>query len=128
MKKKLLAILFGSALVLGACGGGDDDAANEQDNTNDDTNQEEQADNGDTANGNFDVAAAEEIYSANCAMCHGADLSGGAGPGLTDTGSKYSEDDIVAIINANYEGVNMPKVNVGTEDAHTVAAWLASKK
>jgi cytochrome c551 len=110
MKKKLLALLFGSALVLAACGGGDD--------AGEDTN------NGDT--GSDEYAAAEGIYKNNCSMCHGADLSGGAGKDLRKIGSKYDQAEIVDII-LNGKG-GMQAINVSEEDANTVAEWLATKK
>ncbi|MUK89079.1 c-type cytochrome [Ornithinibacillus sp. L9] len=110
MKKWLFAVLIGSALVLGACGGGDDDAT--------DTN----GDGGETT----ETAAGQEIYEANCAACHGADLSGGAGPNLSAVGSKYSADEIVDII---HNGIgNMQAQNVDNDDAEVLANWLAEKK
>ena len=137
MKKYLLALLFGSALVLAACGGGDD--AGDDTGNNEDTGTEtEQNDDGATGNedtgtdegaedgGTVDVAAAEKIYQNNCSMCHGADLSGGAGPDLTAVGSSYSQAEIQDII-LNGKGGMMP-INISEDDASTVAAWLADKK
>ncbi|CDQ39013.1 MULTISPECIES: cytochrome c551 [Virgibacillus] len=121
MKKWLLTMLFGSALVLGACGGGDDGAS------------EEPADNGDTGTeepsgegGSVDTAAAEEVFESNCASCHGADLSGGQGPDLTQVGSRLSSDEIADIIK-NGKG-SMPGGMATGEDVQILADWLAQKK
>ncbi|MHA6252340.1 cytochrome c551 [Oceanobacillus sp. CAU 1775] len=122
MKKWLLAVLFMAVLVLAACGG-DDGAADEPADTGD-TGTEEATDNGD--GGSVDAAHAEEVYQANCAMCHGADLSGGAGPGLTDVGSKYSEEEIADII-VNGIGSMQPQ-NVSGDDLDAISAWLAEKQ
>src|SRR5690625_3745067 len=93
MKKWLVAILFGSALVLGACGGGG--------SSND--------------GGGEETSAAEGVYKKNCASCHGQDLSGGAGPDLTQIGSKYSADEIADIIE-NGKGAMQPQKQVNDED------------
>ncbi|WP_163970538.1 cytochrome c551 [Oceanobacillus halotolerans] len=107
MKKWLFAALFGSALVLGACGGGDDAA--------DDGG-------GDTA----ESAAGEEIYESNCASCHGGDLSGGAGPDLTSVGADYSAEEIADIVE-NGTG-SMPAQNVSGDDLDALSSWLAEKQ
>ncbi|MBB6453610.1 cytochrome c551 [Salirhabdus euzebyi] len=127
MKMKLLALLFGSALVLAACGG-DDNAGEDTDTGNNDTGTEQPADDenagGDT--GAVDTAAAEKIYQNNCSMCHGADLSGGAGKDLREIGAKYNQEQLVDIIHNGIGG--MQGINISDEDANTVAAWLATKK
>lgn len=124
MKKWLLTILFGSALVLGACGGGGDDGATDDSSGDGGNDTEESADGG----GSVDTAAAEELVQQNnCMSCHGADLSGGGvGPDLTSVGADHSADDIVKII---HEGQgDMPPQQVSDEDAQTIASWLAQKK
>lgn len=121
MKKWLLAVLFGAVLVLGACGGGDDNDASEEP-ADTDNGTEEPADDG----GSVDTAAGEEVYQANCAMCHGADLTGGAGPDLTAVGSKYSADEIADIV-TNGMGT-MPAQNVTGDDLDALTAWLAEKQ
>ncbi|PAV31026.1 cytochrome C551 [Virgibacillus profundi] len=121
MKKWLFAVLFGSALVLGACGGGDDGAS---DDTSGDTGTEEDA--GSEEGGTVDTAAAEEVFESNCASCHGADLSGGAGPDLTQVGSSMSADEIATIIE---EGKgSMPPGLVSGGDVDLLANWLAEQK
>ena len=114
MKKWLMAVLLGSVLVLGACGGGDDNANDDGAANND-------------AGGDTTASAGEDIYKANCAACHGQDLSGGAGPALDQAGSKFSADDIVDIIQ-NGVGSMQPQKQVSEDDAKTLADWLAEKK
>lgn len=113
MKKWLLTLLFGSALVLSACGGDGSDDSNDG-----------ASDSGDGAT--TETAAGEEIYKNNCASCHGGDLSGGMGPELTTVGAKYSAEEIADIID-NGMG-SMPAVNMTAEDRDAVAEWLASHK
>ncbi|WP_077328058.1 cytochrome c551 [Virgibacillus siamensis] len=114
MKKLLCTMLFGTALVLGACGGGGDDGASDG-----------SSDNG---GGSTDTAASgEEIFQNNCASCHGSDLSGGMGPDLTKVGSRYSADEIANIIK-NGRGQMPPQKQVSKEDRQAVASWLAKKK
>lgn len=111
MKKWLMAILFGSVLVLGACGGGDD------------ASDDGAADEGDAV----EVSAGEEAYKDSCASCHGQDLTGGAGDDLTEVGAKYSADEIADIIE-NGVGSMPAQKNVSDEDRTAIAEWLASKK
>ncbi|WP_010647600.1 cytochrome c551 [Oceanobacillus massiliensis] len=119
MKKWLMFVLFASLLfVLGACGGGDTDDTGSGDT---DTGTEEPADDG-----AVDSAAGEEVFQANCSACHGADLSGGAGPDLTQVGSRYSADEIADIV-TNGKG-NMPPVNVTGDDLDALSTWLAEQK
>ncbi|WP_042142673.1 cytochrome c551 [Paucisalibacillus sp. EB02] len=117
MKKWLLAILFGIALVLGACGGddnGDDNGATS------DSGQE---------SGETTTASAEDIYETNCASCHGADLSGGAGSNLTAIGADYSVDELKDII-ANGKDGGMPAFSgrLSDDEIQTLADWLGEKK
>lgn len=69
----------------------------------------------------------EEIFEANCAACHGADLSGGMGPDLTKVGSDHSADDIMDIIQ-NGQGSMPAQSQVSAEDAEALAKWLSEKK
>lgn len=120
MKKWLLAVLFGAVLTLAACGG-DDGASEEPADTNDNAT-EESTENGESV----DTAAGEEVYQANCAMCHGADLAGSAGPDLTEVGGKYSQEEIADIV-TNGTGSMQPQ-DVAGEDLDALTAWLAEKK
>lgn len=120
MKKWLMAVLFGTMLVLAACGGGG--ATNEDKSEPADEGTEEPAEDG----GAVDTAAAEDAYKASCASCHGQDLSGGAGPTLEKVGADYTAADIEEII-ANGKG-SMPGGLLSGDDATAVAEWLAEHK
>lgn len=122
MKKWLMAVLLGAILVLGACGGGDDDTATEDPADTGDTATEETEDNGEAV----DSAAGEDVYQNNCAMCHGADLSGGAGPELTSAGSQFSNDELEDII-VNGTG-SMPAQDVSGGDLDALVAWLSEQQ
>ncbi|WLR50549.1 cytochrome c [Bacillus tianshenii] len=133
MKKKLLAMLFGSALVLGACGGGGENNASEEpaeqpaeEQPAEEQPAEEPAEGTEGEGGAVDTAGAEEVYQQSCASCHGQNLEGGVGPKLADAGSRLSKDDIMSIIQ-NGQG-SMPAGLLQGEDAEKVAAWLAEKK
>jgi cytochrome c551 len=102
MKKIVLALLMGASLVLAACGG--DDAK-------------------ETTGGGAD---AEKLFGQKCSSCHGADLSGGVGPKLSDVGSRLDKAAIEEVI-ANGKG-SMPKELLKGDDASAVAEWLAGKK
>jgi cytochrome c551 len=114
VKKKLLALLFGSALVLAACGGGDD--ATEDTGTDTTGGETTTADAGD----------AEKLYNQKCSSCHGGDLTGGVGPALDTAGANLSKEDIEGII-ANGQGA-MPAGLLSGDEASQVAEWLAAKK
>lgn len=72
----------------------------------------------------------EAIFQNNCAACHGADLSGGAGPALQKVGSNYSKDEIKDIIINGKQGDmgTMPGGLVNNEQAEAIAKWLSEKK
>lgn len=64
----------------------------------------------------------EEMFSNNCASCHGGDLSGGVGPDLTEVEDKHSAEEIQEII-LNGKG-EMPPVDVQDEQSEAIAEWL----
>lgn len=113
MKKKLLALLMGTSLVLAACGGGDD---------------AKETDKGTKTGGETTASAgdAEKLYNQKCSSCHGGNLEGGVGPALEKAGSKLSKEDIENII-ANGQGA-MPQGLLKGDEASQVAEWLAGKK
>ncbi|UII55598.1 cytochrome c [Cytobacillus spongiae] len=115
MKKKLLALLMGTSLVLAACGGGDN-AGEEKDTSTTGGETTETASAGD----------AEKLYSQKCSSCHGQNLEGGVGPGLEQIGASLSATDIEKTI---VEGKGaMPSGLLQGEEATAVAEWLAGKK
>ncbi len=118
MKKKLLALFMGSALILGACGGGGDTANEPADNN--------AGNGGETAAPTADNAAAEGLFAQSCASCHGQNLEGGVGPELTKVGSKLDAAGIEGII-TNGQGA-MPAGLLQGDDAKAVAEWLATHK
>src|SRR5699024_987171 len=111
MKKWLMAILFGSALVLGACGGGDDGATDGGDA------------GGDDAGVTNEGSGAVDLYVQNCASCHGEDIAVGVGPDLNNAGANNSADEIKDII-VNGQG-SRPAQDLPEEDAQSLADWLA---
>jgi len=117
VKKKLLALFMGSALVLGACGGGGNTTQEPADNGGNGGETTAPADN---------TAAAEGIYAQSCASCHGQNLEGGVGPELATVGSRLDAAGIEDVI---INGRNaMPGGLIKGDDAKAVAEWLAAKK
>lgn len=109
-----MAVLFGTMLVLAACGGGDNNGNDAADNNAaDNNNTEETADGGD----------GEAVYKDNCASCHGDDLSGDVGPALDEIGADLSVDEIKEVIEDG-KG-SMPPGIVDGDDEDAVAEWLA---
>ncbi|MBT2581696.1 cytochrome c551 [Planococcus sp. ISL-109] len=116
MKKQLMTVLFGSMLVLGACGGGEE------------TTPEEPADTGgETEETETTTVDAEQVIQQNCISCHGENLEGaGNFPALNDVGSRLSEEEILAIIE-NGAGA-MPANIIQGEEAQVVSEYLANQK
>ncbi|WP_339251320.1 cytochrome c551 [Sporosarcina sp. FSL W8-0480] len=109
MKNKLLGVMFGAALVLGACGGGGNNAS-------------------DNGNGSTADVDAEKVYQASCASCHGGNLEGrGTAPALANIGSELSEAEIRDIIE-NGTPNGMPGGLIKGEELDAVAKWLSEKK
>lgn len=125
MKKAMLALIFGSALFLAACGGGNDEATDTgNDTATEDKAVDEATDTGDTATTGAD---GEAIVKESCVSCHGGNLEGmGNTPSLADVGSRLSEDEIHDVI-INGRG-GMPGGLLQGEDAEAAAAWLAQQK
>lgn len=106
MNKKLLAAIFGSVLVLGACGGGGEEKPKEE--------------------GTSSVVDAEAVVQASCISCHGGNLEGASAPAIDKIGAKLSEEEIKDVILDGQGG--MPGGIIKGDDADAVAAWLADKK
>ncbi|MEH7107325.1 c-type cytochrome [Bacillus sp. JJ1764] len=103
MKKLWTAFLF-TALITSGCSS---DAVKEDDK-------------------NKVVSAGEKPYNRSCAGCHGADLTGGAGPDISKVGGKSNEKEILKIIKDG-KGM-MPGDLLSDKDSNAVAKWLADKK
>ncbi|RBW67581.1 cytochrome c551 [Bacillus taeanensis] len=134
MKKKLLAFLMGTTLAVGlaACGGGDEAQEEpaedevQEEPAEEPTEETEQEDTNQEAAG-FDAAAAEEVYQQTCSNCHGGNLEGKVGPTLKQIGGKYSQEEILDILQ-NGKGGGMPGGLVQGEEAENLAAWLGDKQ
>lgn len=112
MNKKFLAAIFGSALMLAACGGGDEEATP----TNDENGGEV-----------VESQDAEKIVQGNCTSCHGGNLEGqGNFPNISNVGSRLSKDEILKVIQEG-QGAMPPNIIEGAE-AEVVAEWLSNKK
>lgn len=120
MKKKLLALFMGSALLLSACGGGGNDTAEQP------TEPTEPAEGTEEQAPAVDVAAAEGLYAQSCASCHGQNLEGVVGPELAAIGNKLDAAGIENVI-VNGQGAMPPGLLKG-DDAKAVAEWLAAKQ
>lgn len=73
-----------------------------------------------------EVTDPEAIYAQSCAMCHGQNLEGVAGPGLANIGGKLTVEEINGVI-TNGQGT-MPGGLVDAAKAEILAQWLAEKK
>lgn len=72
------------------------------------------------------AAEPDAMYEANCASCHGADLSGGMGPALTEVGSKLSAEEVSDIIQ-NGVGSMPAQSQLSPEEATAIAEWLVEE-
>ena len=123
MKRKLMMLLFGSALVLGACGGNDNNASDDN-NAGTDNNATEETNNNGGETAGVDP---EKVVQQKCISCHGENLEGqGNFPSLTDVGSRLSEQEIHDTIE-NGRGA-MPGGLIEGEELDAVAKWLSEKK
>ncbi|MDP4552030.1 c-type cytochrome [Guptibacillus hwajinpoensis] len=126
--KKWMSMVLGMVLILGlaACGGGNENGGNESSMNDGSTNNS--SDKTSESSGEYDAEAARATYEANCLSCHGENLQGKVGPGLTAVGSSYSKDEILNIIQ-NGKGQMPGNILRGdTEKEENVAKWLADMK
>lgn len=113
MKKKLLALLMGTSLVLAACGG------------NEEAEEPKETGNGSETT-TADAGDAAKLFNNKCSSCHGQNLEGGVGPALDKIGANLSPEDIENVIHEG-KGAMPPGLLEGAE-ATQVATWLAEKK
>lgn len=122
--KKWLTVLFGLMLAIGlaACGDSNTDEGTMDADSGDELSNNEEADKGAT----YDAEAAEATYEQQCLSCHGENLQGKVGPGLSNVGARLSKDQILSILK-NGKG-QMPANLVEGEEAENLASWLAAMK
>jgi cytochrome c551 len=67
----------------------------------------------------------EGLYKLSCLSCHGENLEGAAGPPVMNMKAKYSEENMLKLLN---DGVGMmPGELLSEEEAKTVTKWLLEK-
>lgn len=120
--KKWVGILLLITLVLLVACSSNESAENNQGSDKSNEEISDESSMGESTN----ASEAEKVFQNNCAYCHGSDLSGGAGPDLTEVGSRYSKEEIAEIIK---NGKNaMPADVVEGKNVELLASWLAQKK
>lgn len=121
LKKGLFTSLFIFLLVVVGCSG-DESSKESQKESNPIENVE-------TENKTAGVIdKGQELYNQKCANCHGKNLEGIVGTELTNTGSKYTEEQLLDIIVNGIEKTTMPGGLLEGEEAEAVAKWLAQQK
>ncbi|WP_391120428.1 cytochrome c551 [Psychrobacillus sp. L3] len=114
MNKKLLAVIFGTVLLLAACGGAKTDKTATETTTGTTTTETAKVD-------------PEKIVQAKCTTCHGGNLQGQGGtPNLMTVGSRLSKDEILNVLKNGRGG--MPGGLVSGDEAEAVATWLSNNK
>lgn len=128
MKKALLALLLGSALVLGACGTTNKEKTTTTNETTTTETKDNTANNTTTQEKTTETTKvdAQAVTKQKCISCHGNDLSGAVGPDLTKIGATLSEDQIKDVLK-NGKG-SMPAGLVSGAELDAVAKWLSEKK
>ncbi len=69
-----------------------------------------------------DPAAGAEVFSANCATCHGANGEGDIGPAMGESVTELSED---AFLNTVFNGTDggMPSFDLSDQEAADLVAY-----
>jgi polyvinyl alcohol dehydrogenase (cytochrome) len=65
------------------------------------------------------------IYATNCAVCHGADGSGGAGPDLRGIGEMHTVDELVQVITNGRGGMPAWRDELSAEEIRAVATYVS---
>lgn len=128
LKKKLLALLMGTALVLAACGG-DDEATDPKPADENSGEEVTGADSTEENNVEEEVVTVdvEKVAAQKCMQCHGQDLVGGRGPELATVGSRMTKEEIKAIL-LDGNKTMPPNLLKSEEEVDAVSEWLANKK
>lgn len=71
-------------------------------------------------------ADGETIYGNKCSACHGGDLKGAVGPSVLNMSSKYSEQELLNLIENGTE--KMPGHLISDKENKLVTKWLLEKK
>ncbi|GAB3050957.1 cytochrome c550 [Virgibacillus ainsalahensis] len=111
-----------TVIVFSFVGANQRETIQEQEEGGEQTEQSEGSEESGEGETTEDPAA---VFESNCASCHGADLSGGAGPALTEVGSKLSAEEIQDII-INGQG-SMPAGMATEPQAEALGQWLVEE-
>jgi cytochrome c553 len=65
------------------------------------------------------------IYAANCAACHGADGSGGAGPSLQGIGEAHTIDELIAVITDGRGAMPAWREELSAAEIRAVATYVS---
>ena len=74
---------------------------------------------------NKEAIDGETLYKQKCAACHGENLKGVVGPPVLNMGSKYTEKELLNLINQGSQ--QMPGNLLTDEEAKVVTNWLLEK-
>jgi mono/diheme cytochrome c family protein len=76
----------------------------------------------------LDIAAAETVYAKSCISCHGDQLKGGAGPQLTDVGTRLTQAQIASKIQKGAGIMPGFQNTLSAEEIGNLSKWLSEKK
>lgn len=80
------------------------------------------------ATGTTTKVDAQTVFKANCVSCHGANLEGLVGPSLQKVGSKYSKEQLTALITNGRGAMPSFKGKLSDDEISALSTWLADKK
>ncbi|MDH3425078.1 MAG: cytochrome c [Acidimicrobiia bacterium] len=106
--KRTFLVVAALSLVLYACGG-------------DDAHPDVTA-----ARDAASVAAGGDVFAANCAVCHGADLSGGSGPNLITSELSHPDSDFVDAITNGKDEMPAFDLTLSAEEIAQVVDFVRS--
>jgi cytochrome c551 len=81
----------------------------------------------DTSTPPVQISVEQTLYNQHCANCHGGKLQGSFGPSLQEIGAKYSEEEILTVIQQG-RGAMPAQTYVTKEEQQKLAKWLSQKK